>query len=161
MPPLYNLAPSTDAALSPHSRLQTSYPPSAHSISPSSAPSSPSLVPGCPSTSPAFSPPITLSGFFNEMLEVFELEALNYFTFSRPILSTLSASRNPIITHLSLSGFLDSMLCDLIAPTPGLACSLRMPRTPATASLFSSGRAYAFLNFLPPLCLRSIPTLIM
>ena len=31
--------PSTDAALLPHPRLQTSYPPSAHSISPSSAPS--------------------------------------------------------------------------------------------------------------------------
>ena len=49
--------------------------------------------------------PLTLSGFFNGMLEVFEPKALNYFTFSRPILSTLSASRNPILTHLPLSGF--------------------------------------------------------
>ena len=48
---------STDAALSPHPRLQTSYPPSAHSISPSSAPSPPSLAPSRPSTPPAFSPP--------------------------------------------------------------------------------------------------------
>ena len=39
------------------------------------------------------------------MLEVFEPGTLNYFTFFRPILSTLSASRNPILTHLPLSGF--------------------------------------------------------
>ena len=30
---------------------------------------------------------------------------MKYFTFSRPILSTLSVSRNPILTHLPLSGF--------------------------------------------------------
>ena len=48
---------STDAALSRHPRLQTSYPPSAHSISPSSAPSPPSLAPGHFSTPPASSPP--------------------------------------------------------------------------------------------------------
>ena len=104
---------------------------------------------------------LTLSGFFNGMLEVFEPGALNYFTFSRSILSTLSASRNPILTHLSLSGFLDSLLCVLIAPTRGLVFSLLMPRTLATALSFSSGRAYPFLNFLGPLFLRSIPTLIM
>ena len=144
--------PSTDAALTRHPRLQTSYPPS--------APSPPSLAPGRPSMPPAFSPPLTLSGFFNGMLEVSVPGALNYFTFSRPIQSTISASRNPILTHLPLSGFLDSLLCVLIAPTPGLAFSLLMPRTPAAAS-FSSARAYPFLNFLPPLFLRSIPTLIM
>ena len=105
--------------------------------------------------------PLTLSGFFNGMLEVFEPGALNYFTFFRPIQSILSASRNPILTHLPLSGFLDSLLCVLIAPTPGLAFSLLIPRTPATALSFLSGRAYSFLNFLPPLFLRSIPTLIM
>ena len=105
--------------------------------------------------------PLTLSGFFNGMLEVSEPGALNYFTFSRPILSTLSASRNPILTHHPLSEFLDSLLCVLIAPTPGLAFSLMMPRTPAAASSFSSGRVYPFLNFLPPLFLCSIPTLIM
>ena len=105
--------------------------------------------------------PMTLSGFFNGMLDVFELEALNYFTFSRPIQWTLSASRNPILTLLPLSGFLDSLLCSLIAPTPGLAFSLLMPRTPAAALSFSSGRVYLFLNFLPPLFLCLIPTLIM
>ena len=138
--------PSTDAALSPHPRLQTSYPSSAHFKSPSSA-------------SCLFSP-LTLSGFFNVMLEVFEPGALNYFPFSRPTLSTLSASRNPILTHLSLFGFLDSLLCVLIAPTPGLAFSLLMPRMLAAALSNSSGRAYLFLNF-PPLFLCSIPTLII
>ena len=58
---------------------------------------------GCPSALPASSPPLTPPGFFNGMLEVFESGALSYFTFSRPILSTLSASRNPISTHLPLS----------------------------------------------------------
>ena len=48
---------SADAALSPHPRLQTSYPPSAHSISSPSAPSPPSLAPARPSTPPASSPP--------------------------------------------------------------------------------------------------------
>ena len=105
--------------------------------------------------------PLTLSGFFNGMLEVSEPGALNYFTFSHPIQSTLSASRNPILTHLPFSGFLNSLLCVLIALTPGLAFSLLMPRTPAVALSFSSGMAYPFLNFLPPLFSCSIPTLIM
>ena len=48
--------PSTDAALTRHPRLQTSYPPSAHSMSLSSAPSPPSLAPGRPSTPPASYP---------------------------------------------------------------------------------------------------------
>ena len=105
--------------------------------------------------------PLTLSGFFNGMLEVFEPGALNYFTFSHPILSTSSASRNPILTPLPLSRFLDSLLYVLIALTPGLAFSLLMPRTLAAALSLSSGRAYLFLSFLPPLFLRSTPTLIM
>ena len=104
---------------------------------------------------------LPLSGFFNGMQEVFEPKALNYFTFFRPILSTLSASRNPILTHLPLSGFLDYLLCVLVAPTPGLAFSLVLPHTLAAASSFLSGRAYLSLNFLPPLFLRLIPTLIM
>ena len=87
---------SANAALSSHPRHQTYYPPSAHLISsPSALPPSP-LAPGCPSAPPAFTPPLTLSGFFNGMLEVFEPGALNYFTFFRPILSILSAFRNPI-----------------------------------------------------------------
>ena len=78
------------------------------------------------------------------MLEVFEPGSLNSFAFFRLILSTLSASRNPILTPLPLSGFLDSLLCIVIAPTPGLAFSLVIPRTLAGASSFSSGRALSF-----------------
>ena len=101
---------------------------------------------------------LTLSGFFSGMLEIFEPGALNYFTFSRPTLSTLSASRNPILTHLPLSGFLHSLFCVLIVLTPGLAfCFLML----AAVLSFSSGRAYPSPNFPPPLFLRSIPTLIM
>ena len=49
--------PSTDATLSRHPCLQTSYPPSARSISSSSALSPPSLAPGHFSMPPASSPP--------------------------------------------------------------------------------------------------------
>ena len=84
---------SAYTALSPHPRLQTSYPPSAHFISSPSAPPLPSLAPGFSSVPSASTPHLTLSGFFNGMLEIFEPGALNYFTFFRPILSTLSVSR--------------------------------------------------------------------
>ena len=80
--------------------------------------------------------PLTLSGFPSGMLEIFEPGALNYFTFSQLTLSTLSVSWNPILTHLSLSGFLDSLLCALIAPTPDLAFSLLMPCTLVAVSSF-------------------------
>ena len=46
------------------------------------------------------------------MLEVFEPGALNYFTFSHPILLTLFVSRNLISIHLPLSRFLDSLRSD-------------------------------------------------
>ena len=81
--------------------------------------------------------------------------------FFRPILLTLSVSKNLILTHLPLSRSLDSLLCNLIAPTPDLAFSLVMPRTLAAASSFSSGGVYPSLNFLPPLFLRLVPSLIM
>ena len=106
-------------------------------------------------------PPLTLSGFFNGMLEVFKPGTLNYFTFYRPILLTLSAFWNPILTHLPLSEFLDSLLCILIAPTPSLAFSLLIPRMLAAVSSFLSDRAYPSLNFLPAYFLRSIPTQMM
>ena len=150
---------SANATLSLHPRLQTSYPQSAHYISSPSAPPPSSLALGYPSALPASSPPLPLSGFFNGMLEVFEPGALNYFTLSSPILSTISAFRNPILTPLS--GFMDTLLWVLIAPTSGLAFSPLIPRTLAAALLFSSGRAYLSLNFLPPLFLCLILTLIM
>ena len=112
---------SANAALPPHPRLQTSCPPSAYSVSSRSSPSPPSLVPVYHAKPPASSPPITLSGFSNGMLEIFDPRVLNYFTFFRPILLTLSAFRNPTLTHLPLSGFLDSPFCVLIAPTSSLS----------------------------------------
>ena len=49
--------PSVNAALLPHPRLQTSYPPFAHLISPSPVLPPPSLAPGYTSAPPASSPP--------------------------------------------------------------------------------------------------------
>ena len=78
---------STDAALTRHPRLHTSYPPSAHTISPSSAPSPPSLAPGRPSMPPVSSPP-------SDSLRVFRWNArglrsrtpeLLYFLSSHPV----------------------------------------------------------------------------
>ena len=51
---------SANAALSPHPRLQTSYPPSVHSISSPSAPLPPSLAPDFSSAPPAPLPPDSL-----------------------------------------------------------------------------------------------------
>ena len=96
-------------------------------------------------------PPFIPSEFSNGMLTIFQPGALNCCTFFRPILLILSVSRNLTLTHISLSEFLDSLLCVLIAPTPDLAFSLLMPRTLAAASSFSSGRAYLSLNLQPNL----------
>ena len=150
---------SANAALLPHPRFQT-YPPTAHSVSsPSASHHRPLLLAVLLYLLPLLPP---------NSLRVFQWNAgglrdrrTDYFTFFCPMLLTLSISRNPILTHLPLSGFLDSLLCILIALTPGLAFSLLMPRTLAAVSSFSSGRACPFLNSLPPLFLCSIPILIM
>ena len=93
---------------------------------------------------------LTTSRFSNGMLGVSEPGALNYFTFFRLISMTLFVSSNLTLTHLPLFPSLDSLLCDLITPTPDPAFFLLMPRTLAAASSsFSSGRAYPSLRFLP------------
>ena len=89
------------------------------------------------------------------MLEVFEPGALNYFTFFCPNLLTLSVSRNPILTHLPLSILLDSLLCILIAPTPGLAFSIVMLRTLGVVSSFSIRLGLCFYE-LPTCSLSSL-----
>ena len=89
-------------------------------------------------------PPLTVSGF-NRMLVVSEPAALNC-TFFCPMLLTSSVSSNVISIQLILSGSLDSLLCDIIAPTPSLAFFLVMPLTLAAASSFSSGRAFSELS---------------
>ena len=75
-----------------------------------------------------------------------EPESLSCYTFFCPTPLTLSVSRNPILAHFCLSGLLDSLLCVLNAPSPGLAFSLVMLRR--LAATFSSARAYPSLNFL-------------
>ena len=91
---------------------------------------------------------LTPSGLFNGMLEIFEPGALNLYTFFHLIPLTSFVSKNLTLFHLPLLGSLDSLLCDLIAPTLGLAFSLLMPRTLAAVSSFLSGRAYPW-DFLP------------
>ena len=113
-----------------------------------SSPSPPPSDLGCLSTPLASSFPLTPSGFFNGMLAVTEPRALNCYTFFRLISLILFVSRNLTLIHFPFSGSLNSLLCVLIAPTPGLAFS---PVMPAAVSSFSSGRAYLSLNFLPPL----------
>ena len=66
-------------------------------------------------------PPITRSEISNGMLEVSEPGPLSYSILSSLILLTLSVSRNSTLTHLPLSESLDSLFCNLIAPTAGLA----------------------------------------
>ena len=73
---------------------------------------------------PASSP--DSSEFFSGMMEVFEPEALKYYTSFRFILWILSVCRNPTLTHLPLSTSLDTLLCDLIALTHSLAFFLPM-----------------------------------
>ena len=74
---------------------------------------------------------LTRSGLFNGKLEVYEAEALDFFTLSRFILKTLSIFKNPIFTRLPLSRFLNSQLCNLIAQNPGLSFCLLMACTAA------------------------------
>ena len=136
-------------------------PPSAYFVSSPSAPSPPPHAPSCLSTPPASSSPQTLLGFFNGILGVSKPGALNFYAFFGLIPLTLSESRNLTSIYLPLSGLLDSLLCDLIALTPGLAFSLQIPRTLVASSSFLSGRVYLSLNFLPPFFLRLTSTLIM
>ena len=104
---------------------------------------------------------LTHSGIFNEMPKIFKLETLNFSTLSRSILWTVSVSRNLNSTRLSLSKFLDTLLCNLIALTPGMAAFFLITRTPAMVSSFLSCRDHFSLNFLHPLPLRLTPTLIV
>ena len=105
-------------------------------------------------------PPQIRLEFFNGMQEVFVPGALNYYTLPRLNLWILSVFRNPIFTHLFHFGSLGSLLCDLIALTPGLAFFLQITRTLVLASLFLSDRAYPSLSSPLSLSLRFTSTLI-
>ena len=104
---------------------------------------------------------LTLSGFFNGMLGVSKPGVLNCYTLFRLIPLILFVSRNLTLIDLPLTGSLDSLLCDPMAPTTDPSFFLLMSQTLAAASSFSSGRAYPSLSFLPPLFLRLTPNLIM
>ena len=120
-----------------------------------------SLAPGCPTTPPVSSSPRDCLRVLQWNAGGLRARSTKLLHFFCPIPSTLSVSRSPILTHLPLSGFLDSLLCNLIVPTPDLAFSLVMPRTVAAASSFLSGRAYPSRSFLPPLLLHLTPILII
>ena len=70
------------------------------------------------------------------MLGVFESRALNCYTFFHSIPLILYVSKNLVLTHLPLSESLDSLLCDLIAPTPGLAFSLVVTHASGSIIIF-------------------------
>ena len=99
-------------------------------------------------------PPLTPSGFFNGMLGASKSESLNCYTLFRLDPLTVFVSRDVTLIHLPLSGSLDSLLCDPMASTPDLIFFPLMSQTLATATSFSSGRAYFFLSFPPPFFLR-------
>ena len=88
----------------------------------------------------------------------FQVRSSEFYTLFCLIRLTLFVSRNLTLTYLPLSRSLDSLLCDLIAPTPGLVFFLLMSPTLPAASSFSSDRANPSLNFLPPLFLGLTPT---
>ena len=154
--------PSANAALLPHPRLQTSYPPSAHSISSHSAPPSPSLAPGSSSAPPASTPPpdsLRVLQWNAGGLRARSTELLHFLSsFLSVDLICIQESNLNSSSSFRIPGF-SALRSD--RTTPGLAFSSPIPRTLATALSFSSGRAYPFLNFLPPLFLHLIPTLIM
>ena len=80
--------------------------------------------------------PLTPSGFFNGMLGVSESGALNFSTLFCFIPLTLFVSRNLILIYFLLSVSLDSLLCDLIAPTPDLAIFLLMRHSSSGIIIF-------------------------
>ena len=154
--------PSANAALLPHPRLQTSYPPSSHFASSPLALSPLPLAPGCPSTPPASAPPpesLRVLQWNVGDLQARSTELLHFFLSLLVDLICIQESNLNSSSSFQIPGF--SELCVLIAPTPSLAFSLIMPNALAAVSSFLSGRAYPSLNFLSPLFLCLIPTLIM
>ena len=92
--------------------------------------------------------PLTPSGFFNKILGLSESRALSGYTLFHLILLILFCIQ---VSNFNSSCFFripDYLFCDLIAPT-------------ASASSFSSDKAYLFLNYLLPLFLRLTSTLIV
>ena len=113
---------------------------------------------------PRLLPPLhlTLSGFFNRMLEVFKPRSIKllYFLLSHPV-NLISIHESNLNSSFSfpIPGF-SALRSDHIHSRSGILPRDAMHANGALSS-FSSGRTYPFLNFLPPLFLRLIPTLTM
>ena len=90
---------------------------------------------------------LTLSGFFNRMLEASDPGALNCFTLFRLIPLTLFVSRNLTLTYFPLSKSLDSLLFHLIPPTSGLVFFLLMSQTLAARRHFLDAGHIRFETF--------------
>ena len=85
---------------------------------------------------------------------------LLHFLSSHPVdLICIQESNLNSSSSFRIPGF--SVLCSDRTHSRSGILSLLMPRMPVAALSFSSDRAYPFLNFLPPLFLCSISTLIM
>ena len=78
-------------------------------------------------------PSLTSSAFFNGMVGVSEPGALGCYTLFPLIRLTLFVSRNLTLMYFLFSGSLDSLLCHLMAPTPGPVFFLLMSQTLAAA----------------------------
>ena len=151
---------SANAALSPHPRLQTSYPPSAHSMSSPSAPHYRSLI---LAVLLRLLPPLP-----PDTLRVLQWNAGGLRARSTELLQVLSS--HPVDLICIQESNLNSSSFFRISGFSALHSARTHPRfgilSPDDAHAsggmsFSSGRAYPFLNFLPPLFLCLTTTLIM
>ena len=153
---------SANAALPPYPRLQTSYPPSAHSLSSPSAPSPPSLAPGCASTPPASSHPhssITVLQWNAGGLRARNTELI-YFLSPHPV--DLIGIQESNLNSSSSSFWIPEFYAPRSDRTHSRYGILSPDATHASGGVIIFVRqGLSFLNSLPPLFLRSIPTLIM
>ena len=149
------------AALPPHFRLQTYYPPSSHFVFSPSTPSLPLHAADCLSTPPASSSP-------SDSLRVLQWNAgslparstkLLLFRLAHPVdLICIQKSNLNSSSSFRIPGF--SALRSDHAHSRSDTFSPDVTHA-SGGIVFSSGRAYPSRNLLPPLFLRLIPTLIM
>ena len=146
---------SANAALSPHPRLQASYPPSAHSISSPFAPPPPSLAPGFSSAPPAFTDSLRFLQWNTGGLRARSTELLHFLS-SHPV-DLICIQESNLNSSFLIPGF----------------SALRSDRTHSRSGILSSDTTHACggvvifvrqgLSFseLSTSSLRLIPTLIM
>ena len=153
--------PSTNAALPPYSRLQTSHRPFYSLRISLLTPYPLSHASGCFPIPPVFSSrPDSLRVFLwnSGDLQDRSTEVLHFVSFHTVDLICTQESN---LNSFSSFGILVALLCDLIALTTGLGFFFSMTHPQAAGSSFLSDRVYPSLNFLPTLFPRLIPTLTM